>query len=85
MRPLHRCSRTVEQEVASSRSGEKTPLCMEQYFRVFSAYRQPGAGQDVQVVQDAHAARDSEHVIVVGNKGQVTARERERDTVWCSG
>jgi len=64
-------SGTVEQEVASSRSGEKTPLCMEQYLRVFNAYRQPGAGQDVQVVNDPLTARDSEHVIVTGNKGQM--------------
>ena len=57
--------------MASSRSGEKTPLCMEQYLRIFNAYRQPGAGQDVQVVNDPLTARDSEHVIVTGNKGQV--------------
>ena len=61
----------VEQEIATSRSGETTPLCMEQYLRIFNAYRQPGAGQDVQVVTDPLAARDSEHVIVTGNKGQV--------------
>ena len=57
--------------MATSRSGETTPLCMEQYLRIFNAYRQPGAGQDVQVVTDPLAARDSEHVIVTGNKGQV--------------
>ena len=58
----------VAQEMATSRSGETTPLCMEQYLRIFNAYRQPGAGQDVQVVTNPLAPRDSEHVIVVGNK-----------------
>ncbi|XP_061546793.1 choline O-acetyltransferase [Phycodurus eques] len=41
-----------------------TPLCMEQYYRIFSSYRLPGQTRDTLVVHDGRATPDPEHVIV---------------------
>ncbi|KAM9809270.1 choline O-acetyltransferase [Syngnathus typhle] len=41
-----------------------TPLCMEQYYRMFSAYRLPGRERDVLVVHDGSAVPEAGHIIV---------------------
>ncbi|XP_061692344.1 choline O-acetyltransferase isoform X2 [Syngnathoides biaculeatus] len=41
-----------------------TPLCMEQYYRIFSAYRLPGQTRDTLVARDGRAAPEPEHIIV---------------------
>ncbi|XP_077350911.1 choline O-acetyltransferase [Festucalex cinctus] len=41
-----------------------TPLCMEQYYRIFSACRLPGRERDVLVGHDGSAMPDPEHIIV---------------------
>ncbi|XP_077438276.1 choline O-acetyltransferase [Vanacampus margaritifer] len=41
-----------------------TPLCMEQYHRIFSAYRLPGRERDVLVGNDGSALPDPEYIIV---------------------
>ncbi|TNN83759.1 Choline O-acetyltransferase [Liparis tanakae] len=41
-----------------------TPLCMEQYYRVFSSYRVPGIQADTLEVETNVAAAKSQHVIV---------------------
>ncbi len=60
--------------MVSSRSGGKEPMCMEQYFRIFNAYRQPGAEQDVQNITDPHRSNSHEHIMVMG-KGHVRETE----------
>ncbi|XP_077999459.1 choline O-acetyltransferase-like [Glandiceps talaboti] len=40
------------------------PLCMEQYYRLFSSYRLPGVKQDLLVSQDTSLLPEPEHVIV---------------------
>ncbi|XP_061646749.1 choline O-acetyltransferase isoform X2 [Phyllopteryx taeniolatus] len=41
-----------------------SPLCMEQYYRIFSSHRLPGRTRDTLVVRDGRATPDPEHVIV---------------------
>lgn len=40
------------------------PLCMEQYYRLFSSYRLPGHTQDTLVAQKSSVMPEPEHVIV---------------------
>uniref|UniRef100_A0A671Y0G9 Choline O-acetyltransferase n=1 Tax=Sparus aurata TaxID=8175 RepID=A0A671Y0G9_SPAAU len=41
-----------------------TPLCMEQYYRLFSSYRYPGLKTDTLKVQTSAASSAPEHIIV---------------------
>lgn len=40
------------------------PLCMKQYYRLFSSYRLPGHTQDTLVAQKSSVMPEPEHVIV---------------------
>uniref|UniRef100_A0A1A8URY5 Choline O-acetyltransferase n=1 Tax=Nothobranchius furzeri TaxID=105023 RepID=A0A1A8URY5_NOTFU len=41
-----------------------TPLCMEQYYRLFTSYRLPGPERDTLVAQESTVMPEPEHVIV---------------------
>nr|XP_006630421.1 PREDICTED: choline O-acetyltransferase [Lepisosteus oculatus] len=41
-----------------------TPLCMEQYYRLFSSYRLPGQKKDTLVAQKSSVMPEPEHIIV---------------------
>ncbi|KAK1791702.1 hypothetical protein P4O66_013681, partial [Electrophorus voltai] len=41
-----------------------TPLCMEQYYRLFTSYRLPGSKTDTLVAQESSVMPEPEHVIV---------------------
>uniref|UniRef100_A0A667X5N1 Choline O-acetyltransferase n=1 Tax=Myripristis murdjan TaxID=586833 RepID=A0A667X5N1_9TELE len=41
-----------------------TPLCMEQYYRLFTSYRLPGLKRDTLKVQTNAASSEAEHIIV---------------------
>ncbi|XP_036395098.1 choline O-acetyltransferase-like [Megalops cyprinoides] len=41
-----------------------TPLCMEQYYRLFTSYRLPGPKQDTLVAQKSSVMPEPEHIIV---------------------
>ncbi|CAH1246488.1 CHAT [Branchiostoma lanceolatum] len=41
------------------------PLCMEQYYRLFSSYRVPGLTKDMLVSPDSSVMPEPEHIIVV--------------------
>ncbi|XP_068424085.1 choline O-acetyltransferase [Clinocottus analis] len=41
-----------------------TPLCMEQYYRLFSSYRLPGPERDTLVAQESSVMPEPEHIIV---------------------
>ncbi|XP_035258951.1 choline O-acetyltransferase-like [Anguilla anguilla] len=41
-----------------------TPLCMEQYYRLFSSYRLPGPKKDTLVAQKSSVMPEPEHIIV---------------------
>ncbi|KAI8521504.1 hypothetical protein Bbelb_012580 [Branchiostoma belcheri] len=41
------------------------PLCMEQYYRLFSSYRVPGITKDMLVSPDSSVMPEPEHIIVV--------------------
>uniref|UniRef100_A0A8C5HHY0 Choline O-acetyltransferase n=1 Tax=Gouania willdenowi TaxID=441366 RepID=A0A8C5HHY0_GOUWI len=41
-----------------------TPLCMEQYYRLFTSYRLPGAERDTLVAQESSVMPEPEHIIV---------------------
>ena len=41
------------------------PLCMEQYYRLFSSYRIPGLDKDKLVESHTNLALEPEHVIVI--------------------
>ncbi|XP_070545343.1 choline O-acetyltransferase-like isoform X2 [Ptychodera flava] len=43
------------------------PLCMEQYYRLFSTYRLPGVKKDILVTQETSLLPEPEHVIVACN------------------
>lgn len=53
-----------------------TPLCMEQYYRLFSSYRYPGPKADTLKVQMNAASSAPEHIIVAC-KNQVRAPASE--------
>lgn len=46
------------------------PLCMEQYYRLFSSYRVPGIVKDKLVESHTNLLLDPEHIIVL-SKNQV--------------
>lgn len=50
-----------------------TPLCMEQYHRLFTSYRYPGRKTDTLKVQPNEASAAPQHVIVAC-KNQVSAQ-----------
>uniref|UniRef100_A0A3Q1FG00 Choline O-acetyltransferase n=1 Tax=Acanthochromis polyacanthus TaxID=80966 RepID=A0A3Q1FG00_9TELE len=41
-----------------------TPLCMEQYYRLFTSYRLPGPESDTLVAQESSVMPEPEHIIV---------------------
>ncbi|MED6282782.1 hypothetical protein CHARACLAT_001816 [Characodon lateralis] len=41
-----------------------TPLCMEQYYRLFTSYRLPGPDKDTLVAQESSVMPEPEHIIV---------------------
>ncbi|XP_047459271.1 choline O-acetyltransferase [Mugil cephalus] len=41
-----------------------TPLCMEQYYRLFTSYRLPGSERDTLVAQESSVMPEPEHIIV---------------------
>ncbi|RNA01379.1 choline O-acetyltransferase [Brachionus plicatilis] len=41
------------------------PLCMEQYYRLFSSYRVPGIDKDKLVISNTNLLAEPEHVIVI--------------------
>lgn len=41
-----------------------TPLCMEQYYRLFTSYRLPGVERDTLVAQESSVMPEPEHMIV---------------------
>ncbi|KAM3606652.1 uncharacterized protein V6R79_020638 [Siganus canaliculatus] len=41
-----------------------TPLCMEQYYRLFTSYRLPGPARDTLVAQESSVMPEPEHIIV---------------------
>ncbi|XP_053188592.1 choline O-acetyltransferase [Scomber japonicus] len=41
-----------------------TPLCMEQYYRLFTSYRLPGCERDTLVAQESSVMPEPEHIIV---------------------
>uniref|UniRef100_A0A3Q2Q1Z7 Choline O-acetyltransferase n=1 Tax=Fundulus heteroclitus TaxID=8078 RepID=A0A3Q2Q1Z7_FUNHE len=41
-----------------------TPLCMEQYYRLFTSYRLPGPDRDTLVAQESSVMPEPEHIIV---------------------
>lgn len=54
-----------------------TPLCMEQYYRLFTSYRYPGIKTDTLKVQINTASSAAEHIIVA-SKNQVRMLESEK-------
>ncbi|XP_053292703.1 choline O-acetyltransferase [Pleuronectes platessa] len=45
-----------------------TPMCMEQYYRLFTSYRLPGPERDTLVAQESCVMPEPEHVIVAFKK-----------------
>lgn len=41
------------------------PLCMEQYYRLFTSYRVPGIKKDSLISNNSHLLPDPEHIIVI--------------------
>lgn len=41
-----------------------TPMCMEQYYRLFTSYRLPGPERDTLVAQESSVMPEPEHIIV---------------------
>lgn len=52
-----------------------TPMCMEQYYRLFTSYRLPGPERDTLVAQESSVMPEPEHIIVAC-KNQVRRNER---------
>ena len=53
-----------------------TPLCMEQYYRLFTSYRLPGPERDTLVAQESSVMPEPEHIIVAC-KNQVRHGSKE--------
>ncbi|GAB1602932.1 hypothetical protein Ahia01_000573500, partial [Argonauta hians] len=47
----------------SNRKGQ--PLCMEQYYRLFTSYRVPGLNKDMLVTNSTKLMPEPEHIIVI--------------------
>ena len=60
------CSKSLPVDRANSRV-KGQPLCMEQYYRLFSSYRVPGIQKDVLVssTQNNISKQEPEHIIVI--------------------
>lgn len=43
------------------------PMCMKQYYGLFSSYRLPGATKDTLVAQESSIMPEPEHIIVACN------------------
>ena len=54
------------------------PLCMEQYYRLFSSYRYPGLKTDTLKVQTSAASSAPEHIIVACKNQVRTPRPLRR-------
>lgn len=54
-----------------------TPLCMEQYYRLFTSYRLPGPERDTLVAQESSVMPEPEHIIVAC-KNQVSEKTNPR-------
>lgn len=52
-----------------------TPMCMEQYYRLFTSYRLPGPERDTLVAQESSVMPEPEHIIVAC-KNQVRRSEK---------
>lgn len=52
-----------------------TPLCMEQYYRLFTSYRLPGPERDTLVAQESSVMPEPEHIIVAC-KNQVSEEKQ---------
>ena len=52
-----------------------TPLCMQQYGRMFTYYRRPGHMTDTQIESPASAAASEPEHIIVACKNQVKAQD----------
>lgn len=57
-----------------------TPLCMEQYYRLFTSYRVPGPERDTLVSQESSVMPEPEHIIVAC-KNQVRQSENTSNAV----
>lgn len=57
-----------------------TPLCMEQYYRLFTTYRLPGQKTDTLVAQKSCVMPEPEHIIVAC-KNQVQTSVQMRTEV----
>lgn len=55
-----------------------TPMCMEQYYRLFTSYRLPGPERDTLVAQESSVMPEPEHIIVAC-KNQV---RQSGKTLW---
>lgn len=56
------------------------PLCMEQYYRLFSSYRQPGVKKDVLRTTET-SGLESDHIIVMCHN-QVHHAHMSRTLAW---
>uniref|UniRef100_A0AAQ5Y477 Choline O-acetyltransferase n=1 Tax=Amphiprion ocellaris TaxID=80972 RepID=A0AAQ5Y477_AMPOC len=57
------CSRALPVDYARGQLAG-TPLCMEQYYRLFTSYRLPGPESDTLVAQESSVMPEPEHIIV---------------------
>lgn len=57
------CSRSLPVDYARGQLAG-TPLCMEQYYRLFTSYRLPGPERDTLVAQESSVMPEPEHIIV---------------------
>lgn len=53
------------------------PMCMEQYYRLFTSYRVPGIKKDSLISNNSKLLPDPEHIIVI-SKNQVNSIETVR-------
>lgn len=51
------------------------PMCMEQYYRLFTSYRVPGIKKDSLISNNSKLLPDPEHIIVI-SKNQVNSIRR---------
>lgn len=61
---LNNSSRDIPTDRCSCRE-KGQPLCMEQYYRLFSSYRIPGVEVDKLVDSATNLALEPEHIIVI--------------------
>lgn len=61
-----------------------TPLCMEQYYRLFTSYRLPGLKRDSLVIEKNPASPPEPEHIIVACKNQVRHLATEGAIFGCS-